>query len=511
MTERAAKLYPYQYPGDGESDLIKQYGTAEDLKDWESIVSQCDDLISRKEMIPDINLVRLADIQTRAERRFYEETLRGDYELFKELVIMTVNDYSPETAVYHFTDEEEAKSPEYLRFSFSLMAHCLIFIRAESYYGWDKIRDEKGRKFTHAAMLDRTAELFPEASDALQKDLEQLKKAIGAQADTLDELGAIHTADDQQNKRYTMTIKPEYLTYTIDKVNYQLFEGLLMGLDPKTKKPHDVPMTAKKAGKGVSVYVSLSFEDANISTPLDINDCDMLNLVYSYMIAGNNSISLCRMLETYGEPRPTAKQLEEAYTRLYKLRSADITIDCKEWAKKKNKKAYSIYKRRILDGITFEEIRKETNGELLDVLLHCTIAVSDLPLYRFANTCDQITQVPMRTAMITGDNSITAKTAAIRHMLLDRIIKHHNSDRSGKVAKLDTIYEKINATTKTEKNRARKQIEKFMLEWVKNGTLYGFAFRKNGRSMDAVVFARDEKEMKEAEAENANLCEWYHR
>lgn len=503
LQERAEQLYPYRFP-DKEEMLIEQYGTADDLKAYQRIFNTAEQLIKESKPVPESDIVRLQEIRTRAEHSFLEKTLRGDYELFKALVSLTVERYEPHSDLYQL-QLPEPNPPEWKGFVFGLFLNCNLLAKAESFFGWDGVKNERGESFLYATLFDKAEQLYPGTREEIQERARQLTE-WDRKAGFADQTG-----DDQVKKRYTMTIKPEYLPYPLDNVNHKIFEGLLMGLDPKTKKPHKVPMTAKKTGKGVSVYVSLSFGDANISTPLDINDYDMLNLVYSYMIAGNQSISLCRMLETYGEPRPTAKQLEEAYTRLYKLRSADITIDCKEWAKMKGKKAYSIYKRRILDGIAFEEIRKETNGELLDVLLHCTIAVSDLPLYRFAETCDQITQIPMQSAMITGDNSITSKTAAIRHMLLDRIIRHHNSDKSGKIALLDTIYEKINDTTKTEKNRTRNQIKNFMLEWVKNGTLYGFAFRKNGRTIDAVVFARTEKEMQEAEAENANLCEWYHR
>lgn len=503
LQERAEQLYPYRFPNK-EEILIEQYGTADDLTEYMRIIGEAEQLIKESKPVPESDIIRLQEMRARAEHGFLEKTLNGDYELFKALVSLTVERYEPHADLYQF-QPPEPNQPEWKCFSFGLFIHCNLLAKAESFFGWDRVKNERGESYLYATLFDKTEQLYPGTRNEIQERARPLVE-WDRQAGFADQ-----TDDDKQKKRYTMTIKPEYLTYPIDKANYQIFEGLLMGLDPETNKPHEVPMTAKKAGKGVSVYVSLSFEDANISTPLDINDYDMLNLVYSYMVAGNDTISLCRMLETYGEPRPTGKQIKEAYTRLYKLRSADVTIDCKEWAKMKKKNAYSIYKRRILDGIAFEEIRKETTGELLDVLLHCTIAVSDLPLYRFADTGDQITQIPMRSAMITGENSITSKSAAIRHMLLDRIIKHHNSDKSGKIAKLDTIYEKINATTKTEKNRARNQIEKFMLEWVKNGTLYGFAFRKNGRSMDAVVFARNEQEMREAEAENANLCEWYHR
>lgn len=311
-------------------------------------------------------------------------------------------------------------------------------------------------------------------------------------------------------RRHTLTIKPEHYTFTVDKVSHQAFEGLLMGCDPITGKPHKVEMKPpKKSGKGVSVYVSISADGEN--EPLDINDGDLLNLVYSFMRAGNSEISLCRVLESFGQPRPTENQLETAHKRLVKLRNSDITIDCKEWAKLKGKKTYSIYKRRILDGIAFEEIRNNETGILLDVVLHCALPLSELPLYQFAEMSGQISHLPIKTAMITGDNSITSKTAAIRHILFSRISRKHNSDKSGKITLLSTIYDKINATTKTEKSRAREQVKKFMLEWVKNGLIYGFSFRKKGKSFDAVVFARSKKEMDEAKAENDNLTEWYSR
>jgi len=313
-------------------------------------------------------------------------------------------------------------------------------------------------------------------------------------------------------RRYSLANKPEWLTFPLDSVNHKAFEGLLMGIDKATGKPHKVSMKkSEKSKNGVSVYVSIFSDGSELSEPLDIIDSDLLNMMYSYMLADNYEISLCRLLESYGQPRPTEKQLEPAYKRLIKLRNADITIDCKEWAKLKKRKTYSIYKRRILDGIAFEEIRNESTGALLDVIMHCAIPVQDLPLYQFAEMSGQITHLPMKNAMIKGDNSITSKTAAIRHILLERISRKHNSDKSGKITLFSTIYEKIGAETKTEKSRARDQVKRFMLEWVKNGTLYGFAFRKSGKTFDAVVFARSKEEMDEAKVENASLDTWYSR
>ena len=206
-----------------------------------------------------------------------------------------------------------------------------------------------------------------------------------------------------KKRRYFLTEKPENFAFPLDNVNHKAFEGLLMGLDKSTGKPHKVTM--KNAGKqksGVYGYVSISsFDELNPSEPLDIDDNALLNMIYSYL-ENSPEISLCRVLESFGQPRPTEKQLSDAYIRLQKLRSTDITIDCKEWAKLKKRKTYSIYKRRILDGFSFEEIRNERTGALVDVFMHCTIPVNELPLYQFAEMSGQLTHLPMKTAMITG-------------------------------------------------------------------------------------------------------------
>lgn len=315
-----------------------------------------------------------------------------------------------------------------------------------------------------------------------------------------------------KKRRYFLIEKPENFAFPLDNVNHKAFEGLLMGFDKSTGKPHKVTM--KAAGKqksGVYVYVSMSsFDGLNPSEPLDIDDNALLNMIYSYL-ENSPEMSLCRVLESFGQPRPTEKQLSDAYRRLQKLRNTDITIDCKEWAKLKKRKTYSIYKRRILDGFSFEEIRNERTGALVDVFMRCAIPVNELPLYQFADMSDQLTHLPMKSAMITGDNSITAKTAAIRHILLERIVRKHRSDKSGKITLLSAIYEKIGAETRTEKNRARDQVKKFLLEWVKNGTLYGFAFRKSGNTFDAIVIARNKSEMDEAKTENPTLDGWFSR
>lgn len=509
MTERAAKLYPYQYPGDGESDLIKQYGTAEDLKDWESIISQCDDLISRKEMIPDINLVRLADIQTRAERRFYEETLRGDYELFKELVSMTVNDYSPETAVYHFTDAENAKYPEYLRFSFSLWAHCLILLRAESYYGWDKIKDEKGRKYTHAAINDRTAELFPEAKDALQKDLEQLAALDGSSSD---QSAAATDKPPSKRKRQRAQIHidtlPSQLIATLDPVSYQAMEGLLEGSDyagalqpvymftPKYKKKDG----RHAAGKPVNVFAILECKGAELSQPLDMIDGAILRAIYSLLDAGESRFTISHIWELIAGDgqRTNQSRIEDIIIRVRRMIGTTARISYQEYAKAKSIEYTDDITAQILPGVTLH-VRKNKNGEVIGADLKCNQPLEAFPFYQFAAITEQITTIPIEAATVRGltvndkPQQLTDSRLTIREMLLRRIAKQHRN-KSDQVILFATIYEKVNATDTKQQLRARDAVENFLYDWVQLGTVYAFAFRKKGKTIDAVLIANSKEE-----------------
>lgn len=503
--ERAAQLYPYQLPDFGEK-LIEQYGTADDLKQWQTAETEARQQIEAGESVPQRINVTLNEVYTRAEHRFYEDTLRGDYDLFRELVRKTVSEFRLENEVYIISFEGSEPTKEEFIMILSMKMNPLL--NAERYFGWDKVTNEQGESCTLQHILDRTEQLFPGARAEFHEKMEQLRLYGDRPEQTNEKPGN----DNAKKKHYSIIAKPEHFAFPLDNVNHKAFEGLLMGLDKSTGKPHKVTM--KAAGKqknGVSVYVSISLDGLELSEPLDIIDGDLLSMIYSYMLKDNGEISLCRVLESYGQPRPTEKQLNDAHKRLKKLQNADITIDCKEWAKLKKRNTYSIYKQRILDGIAFEEIRNERTGALLDVILHCTIPVYNLPLYQFADISNQLTHIPMKEAMITGDNSITPKTAAIRHILLERIVRKHNDDKSGKIVLLSTIYEKIGSETKTERSRARKQVENFMKEWVKSGRLYGFSFRKSGKNIDAVVFARNEAEMKEAKAENPDLEGWLSR
>lgn len=466
------------------AEKARQYQTPDEAAELEQLLHRLDSVESEMD-IPEPERDRIAD-------RF-DEIIR----LSTNRLIMDTFPHDLETLMQDAESDLIELDPQRIKAAWlERRAEMLEKAKARA----EDVNLEDGDTFTRT-MIARCMEPYVQAFLVFGHDLTLLESLLD-KYDTAQKI----------KKRHILTKKPTHLTFPLDKVNHEAFEGLLVGVDPMTGKPHRVNMQKSERSKnGVFVYVSISFDDVDISEPLDINDEDILNLVYSYMLAGNDEMPLRRILEEYGQARPTENQVDAAYKRLRKLRNADIMIDCKEWAKLKRRKTYSIYKRSILDGIAFEEIRNEKTGALLDVVLHCARPVTELPLYQFAEMSGQITQIPIKCAMITGDNSITDKTGAIRHILLERISRKHNSDTSGKITLLSTIYEKIGAETRTEKNRARDQVKRFMLEWVKNGTLYGFAFRKSGKTFDAVVFARSQEEMKEAKAENANLDTWYSR
>ena len=99
--------------------------------------------------------------------------------------------------------------------------------------------------------------------------------------------------------------------------------------------------------------------------------------------------------------------------------------------------------------------------------------------------------------------ALTNRRIIIREILLRRIFKEHKKPED-QVIKLSRIYEKVNANSKVEKKRARDDANNLLLEWLEQGTIYAFSFRETGRSVDAIVIAKNKEGVR-----NFPGLQWY--
>lgn len=524
LQERAEQLIPYQFPSNKESDLIEQYGTAADLNEWRQLMAKCEKLIAQSETIPESDLVRLAGIRARAEHRFFEDTLHGDYELFKELVLLTVNGYSPEKQAYQVPELQN--QPDYMQFSVSLLLHCLILVNAERHFGWDKLTDENGRKFTHSVMFDRITELFPDAQDAIKRSAEQLA-VIDSQYEAAAAILKNTQPDDDQSKQPPAKKKkrkqihidalPAHTLFPLDNVNYWTFEGMLEAADYGGQlqsvlmytKSYKLQDGRRKAGKPVNVLAIMECKDADFSQPLDLIDGAILRAVYTLLDAGENRFTLSHVWNMIAgaDQRTNKSRIDDMCSRVRRMIATTAKINYREYAEDNNIEYTDDITAQILPGVKLRE-RKNAKGETVEAELFCQLPLDSFPLYQFAQHTGQIDRLTIEEATVRGldvngkAQALTDYRLIIREVLLRRITKRHSSQHD-QVIRLTALrkddlglYDRVNAESPAQQLRARETAENFLCEWIQLGTLYAYAWRKTGKTFDAILIATTADEMK---------------
>lgn len=495
MTERAAKLYPYQFPGNGESDLIEQYGTAEDQAEHKRLIAEAERLIKSKlddesTPIPENIIVRLNEIRTQAEHNFFRDTLQGDYDLFKEIVLQTVNDYEPHTVLYHYQIPEDM--PDYKGFVLSLFFHCSILVNAERFFGWDGVRNEHGESFVYAALFDRAEQLYPGARQELQERARQLAEYDHITGIDYGDEPDGHTGEDQpadslndkkppaKKKQYHAIFPPQYVIQ-LDNATHMAFEGL-------TQHFWNMAPTAKKP---VFTYVSMYIDQSDFDRLLDRVDGEVFRAVVSIMSAGNNQFTASNIWETIcnsKKRRPSPTQFLMIYNSLRRMQKITMSIDYSEHARLNNWDETGQIDAQFMPGLTLNP-RRNQKGQITEIYIHCKNPIDDFPLYMFAAKTGQIQRLPIHKAAVTGNISMTEQTITIRSILLERIVKNHRS-KSDQTITFKSLYEKVNAESRPEQKRVRDAAESLLLDYVKQGTIHGFAFRKRGCSFESILIAQ---------------------
>lgn len=471
LQERAEQLYPYRFP-DKEEKLIEQYGTADDLTDYLRIIDEAEQLIKDSKQVPESDIVRLQEMRTRAEHRFFEGTLHGDYELFKALVSLTVERYEPHTDLYQY-QLPEPNPPEWKGFTFGLFFNCNTLAKAEIFFGWDRVKNERGESFIWSTMYDRAEQLYPGARKEIQERTRQLAEL---------EIKA-GFADDQpptKRKQYHAIFPSQYVIQ-LDNATHMAFEGIanhVWNMAPSAKKP-------------VNTYVSMYFEQSELDRLLDRVDGEVFRCVVSIMLAGNNQFTASNIWQTScndKSKRPSPKQFQRIYESLRRMQKITMSIDYSEHARLQNWDETGQIDAQFMPGLILNP-RRNSKGQITEIYIHCKNPVDDFPLYMFAVKTGQIQRLPIDQAAVTGNISMTEQAITIRSILLERIVKNHRN-KSDQTITFKSLYEKVDAQSKAEQKRVRDAAESLLLDYVKQGTIHGFAFRKKGYSFDSILIAK---------------------
>lgn len=518
LQERAEQLYPYRFP-DKEEKLIEQYGTADDLTDYLRILDEAEQLIKDSKQVPESDIVRLQEIRARAEHRFFEDTLHGDYELFKELVLLTVERYEPHADLYQF-QLPEPNPPEWKGFAFGLFLNCNLLAKAESFYGWERVKNERGESYLYATLFDKTEQLYPGTRNEIQERARQLvewDRQAGFADQTDDDQSKQPPAKKKKRKQIHLDALPAHTLFPLDNVNYWTFEGMLEAADYGGQlqsvlmytKSYKLQDGRRKAGKPVNVLAIMECKDADFSQPLDLIDGAILRAVYTLLDSGENRFTLSHVWNMIAgaDQRTNKSRIEDMCARVRRMIATTAKINYREYAEDNNIEYTDDITAQILPGVKLRE-RKNAQGETVEAELFCQLPLDSFPLYQFAQHTGQIERLTIEEATVRGldvngkAQALTDYRLIIREVLQRRITKRHSSPHD-QVIRLTALrddeialYDRVSANTPTKQQRARETAENFLCEWIQLGTLYAYAWRKNGKTVDAILIATTADEMK---------------
>jgi hypothetical protein len=529
VQNRAEQLYPYQLPSPAE-DLLNRYGTAEDLEQWQAAEAEAAELIKAKQAVPPEINVTLNEVYTRAEHRFYEDTLRGDYDLFCALVRVTVERFTPESDVYGIMLGAENSTNN--GFIMMLSLYMKPLLNAAQYFGWDKIRNSDGESYALELIMDRAEQLYPGTRAEYRERAEQLRHYEEHPEELFgDDLDRIQTGEaamkppgkEKKPKQVHIEALPAQALFALDNVSYQAFEGLLESADYGGQlqavrmftKSYKLPNGTRKPGKPVQVFAIMECKGADFSQPLDVIDGAILRGIYSLLDAGETRFTLSHvwnMIAGAGQ-RTNKNRIDDMCARVRRMIATTAKISYQQYAEETNMEYTDDITAQILPGVKIRE-RKNSRGEVVEAELFCQLPLESFPLYQFAVYSKQIDRLTIEEATVRGKDvdgkaqALTDYRLIIRELLLRRIKKHHNN-KSDQVIRLEGLrddpglYDRVNATTTQQQIRARDTAENFLCEWIQLGTIYAYAWRKKGKTLDAILIANTPEEM-----ENHPGAEW---
>ena len=318
---------------------------------------------------------------------------------------------------------------------------------------------------------------------------------------------------EKKPRRVRIDSLPTRQLFPLDPVNYQLTEGLL---STGAAEPVNMFMKKKKLPGGkrvnagqVQVFVTIDEDFVKYSQPLDDIDGSILRNIYTLVDAGEMVFNLSHIwaMTASDGKRLSPTKAQELIERIHRLMQTTVSIDCQAYAKAKGIDCPHIITGQILPGV-YLDVNTNRHGEAIEANIKCVLPVEEFPLLAFSRATNEITAIPLQAATVCGMNrdktaALTNRRIIIREILLRRIFKEHKKPED-QVIKLSRIYEKVNANSKAEKKRARDDANNLLLEWLEQGTIYAFSFRETGRSVDAIVIAKNKEGVR-----NFPGLQWY--
>ena len=298
---------------------------------------------------------------------------------------------------------------------------------------------------------------------------------------------------------------PEQLICTLDAVNHYAMNGSFQAgafeCVEMFPKQYRLPNGTYTKGKSVEVFAMLEYDGTDIAQRLDLIDSAILRGIYSLLDAGESRFSVSHVWELIaGKGQKTnISRLESIIRRIRRMIGTTARISFQQFAEAKGLEYTDDIIAQILPGVALLE-RRNARGELIGADIKCTQPLESFPLYQFAQITGQIARAPIEAATVRGltvndkPQQLTDNRLIVREVIYQRIVRRHRN-KSDQVILFETLYDKVSADSKIERQRVRDAAESFLIEWAELGTVYNYAFRKKGKSFDAIVIANTPEEM----------------
>ena len=519
MTDKAAALYPYVFP----ADIVQRYASPDDLTLWEKVLCA----VKSAENTPifvgadgaplkiegtdltESDFEKALRIGKAAQDKYIADTIQADFELYKELCEETAKRYTLDDALADMkamghrliesgvTDEKRKKIMDEMEtereeidkktFAFFLYHRMIPLAVVSDFYGWDKMN------IAETAVHTRIVEIFGEdqsgdGADDLGEDQPPTKKKTG-----------------KAQKQTHIELLPQQLLCTLDPLNHYAMNGLFPIGKSRTvelfRKKKRLPDGKYMTGDPVEVFAIFEYEGTDIAQRLDIVDGAILRGIYSLLDVGEMRFSVSHIWELIAGKgqRTNSSRIEDIIIRIRRMIGTTVKISYSQLAEAKGMDYTDDITAQILPGVILRE-RRNKRGDLIGAEIVCKFSLETFPLYQFAEITGQITHAPLEAVTVRGltakykPQALTDAKIVVREMICQRIIKQHRN-KSDQIILFSTLYEKVKADSKIERQRVRDAAESFLCEWAELGTVYNYAFRKKGKAIDAIVIAKDSDEM----------------
>ena len=269
--------------------------------------------------------------------------------------------------------------------------------------------------------------------------------------------------------------RADIVEYPLDKPNSYIWN--LLEKDTGGQIALTFNMLPKKPSLQATAIYSINFDDLGSDlkitkrlTPFDKRVYIAASALFN---AGNDVITLSQIYYAMGYTgKPSAYNLKKINDACSKMTGAKILFDNKPEAE-----ALDGYPHFKYDGplLPFERITAIANGQITEGAIKL---FREPPLMSFAKQRQQVTTIDVKLLQSPVDK--TDANLSIDDYLIERISKAKKSKGDSEKILFKTLYERANITTKKQKQRAPKKIEKYLEYYQQQNFIKKYTMKTDG-------------------------------